>query len=398
MIIAIDSRSLEGPKTGVGRYLSNLLRYWKNKKEHEFVLYFKDLVPEDDLIESDNFQIKLLKNPLGFSSNFFFQHFLLPYNLKKDKADFFFSPFYLKPLFCPIKSSITLHDVSYEAHPEWFDFLNRFILGKLSKLSAKTANVIFTVSNFSKSEIIKYYKINSDKIRVTYLAHDSGFVGIKDNLKHKSLNILAERRRHIDVSPSESGADNNIIKQKYNLNDKFILSVGSIFNRRRIPEIIKTFEKIARKYGNYQLLIIGKNHTYPFINIDERIKTANENLGRKAIIRLDFVEDEELAVLYGLCEFVVYLSDYEGFGLPVIEAQFFDKPVVTSHNSSLVEVGGDSVEFVGGNSIEEIYNSLERLILDEGYRNKLVKLGNKNVKRFSWEKCAKETLNVILKQ
>ncbi|MCK5491036.1 MAG: hypothetical protein KAI67_04290, partial [Candidatus Pacebacteria bacterium] len=121
MKIAIDARSLESSKTGIGRYLSNLLKYWKNKENTQFVLYFKDEIPDNELINSDNFEKVVLKNPFGFSSNFFFQHFLLPYYLKKDKIDFFFSPFYLKPIFCPVRSSIVLHDISYEAHPEWFN-------------------------------------------------------------------------------------------------------------------------------------------------------------------------------------------------------------------------------------------------------------------------------------
>ena len=372
MKIAIDARSLEVSKTGVGRYLTGLLRYWKKNKEHKFVLYFKDEIPESDLLKSDNFELKLLKNPFKFSSNFFFQHFLLPYNLKKDKANFFFSPFYLKPIYCPVKSSVVLHDISYEAHPEWFDFKSQIILRILSKFSAKTANLIFTVSNYSKSEIVKFYKINPDKITVTHLAPDDNFIKISDIGKIKAL------------------------KEKYNIKNKFILSIGSMFNRRHIPEIIEVFEKIADKYKDYQLLIIGKNHTHPFVDINNKIKTANNNLGRNAIINLDFVSEEELFAFYSSCEINIYLSDYEGFGLPVIEAQFFGKPVITSYNSSLVEVGGDSVEFVKNNNVEGIYNSLEKLISDEGYKNKLVELGSENLKRFGWERCAEKTLNKVL--
>ncbi len=371
MNIAIDARSFEGQKTGVGRYLSGLLKYWKNNKECKFVFYFKDEIPRDDLLNSDNFNLKLLKNPFRFSSNFFFQHLQLPYQLKKDKVDFFFSPFYLKPLYCPVKSSIVLHDISYEAHPEWFGFKSQFILRALSKFSAKTTDKIFTVSNYSKDEIIKFYNINSDKITVTHLAPDNSFIKIDDAKKIKNL------------------------KEKYGL-DKFILCVGSIFSRRHIPEIIKAFEKIARKYKNYQLLIIGKNHTHPFVDIDNKIKITNNNLNRNAITHLDFVSEEELLVFYGLCEIGVYLSDYEGFGLPVLEAQFFGKPVITSHNSSLIEVGGDSVEFVKENTANEIYNSLEKIISDDNYRLDMVKRGNENLKRFSWKKCAEETLNKVL--
>ena len=372
MKIAIDARSLEVSKTGVGRYLTGLLKYWKNNKKHQFIFYFKDKIPDGDLLKSDNFELKLLKTPFKFSSNFFFQHFLLPYNLKKDRVNFFFSPFYLKPLYSPVKSSIVLHDISYEAHPEWFDFKSQIILRILSKFSAKTANLIFTVSNYSKSEIVKFYKINPDKITVTHLAPDDNFIKISDIGKIKAL------------------------KEKYNIKNKFILSIGSMFNRRHIPEIIEVFEKIADKYKDYQLLIIGKNHTHPFVDINNKIKTANNNLGRNAIINLDFVSEEELFAFYSSCEINIYLSDYEGFGLPVIEAQFFGKPVITSYNSSLVEVGGDSVEFVKNNNVEGIYNSLEKLISDEGYKNKLVELGSENLKRFGWERCAEKTLNKVL--
>ncbi|MFZ2970836.1 MAG: glycosyltransferase family 1 protein [Minisyncoccia bacterium] len=372
MNIAIDSRSLESPKTGVGRYLSNLLKYWKNEKEHKFTLYFKDKIPENDYIKSDNFDPKILKNPFGFSSNLFFQHFLLPYHLKKDDADFFFSPFYLKPIYCPVKSSIVLHDISYEAHPEWFDPKSQFILRKMSKLSAGKASMIFTVSDYTKQEIMKYYKLDPEKIIVAHLGIDGDFVKITDDAKIEE------------------------IKEKYGISDKYILSVGSFFTRRHIPEIIDAFGKAAVERGDYQLLLVGKNHTYPFADIKKKIAKVNENIGRRAIIHADFISESELSVLYSGCEFVVYLSDYEGFGLPVIEAQFFDKPVITSHNTSLAEVAGDSAEFVLRNTENEIYDSIQKLIIDADYRGKLVLLGRENLKRFSWRKCAEETLNMVL--
>ena len=371
MIIAIDARTLEGQKTGVGRYLSGLLGYWKDNKEHKFVLYFKDKIPESDLLKSDNFKLKLLKNPLGFSSNFFFQHFQLPYQFRKDKVDFFFSPFYLKPFYCPVRSSIVLHDISYEAHPEWFGFKSQVILKTFSRLSARTADLIFTVSNYSKDEIMRFYNIDSSKIIVAHLAPNDSFIKIDNLEKVKGL------------------------KEKHGLN-KFILCIGSIFNRRHIPEIIVAFNKIAKEYKDHQLLIIGKNHTYPLVDIENKIKTVNNDLGRNAIIHLDFVDEEDLLTFYSSCEINVYLSDYEGFGLPVIEAQFFGKPVITSYNSSLVEVGGDSVEFVKENTAHKIYDSLKKVISDEEYRLDLIKRGNENISRFSWERCAKKTLDEIL--
>jgi glycosyltransferase involved in cell wall biosynthesis len=370
MKIAIDARSLEGNKTGVGRYLENILKMWHNRREAEFVLYFKDEIPDKDHLKADNFILKQIKNPLGFSSNFFFQHFLLPYNIKKDKIDFFFSPFYLRPFFCSTKSAIALHDISYEAHPEWFDKKSQFILKMLSKISASKADVIFTVSDYSKNEIIKYYKIDPEKIIVTPLAPDSGFH------KEENLQKLEE------------------VKNKYGLS-KFILCVGTMFTRRHVPEIIEAFEKFSEKNSGYQLCIIGKNKTFPFVDMDQNIKAVNDSFKSKKIIRLDFAEEDELMILYGACHAVIYLSDYEGFGLPVVEAQFFEKPVITSRNTSLVEVGGDSVEFVDDNKMENVLKSFDKVLEDERCYEELVLKGRENIKRFSWEKCADKTLEGI---
>ena len=143
-------------------------------------------------------------------------------------------------------------------------------------------------------------------------------------------------------------------------------------------------------------MIVGRNRTHPFIDITSKIKTTNNNLGRNAIVSLGFVSEEELLAFYSSCEINIYLSDYEGFGLPVIEAQFFGKPVITSYNSSLIEVGGDSVEFVRENTVDEIYNSLEKIISNDTYKLGLIKRGNENLKRFSWERCAEKTLDKVV--
>lgn len=372
MRIAIDARSLEGDKTGVGRYLENILRCWQARKDVQFVLYFKDKVPEREYFAGNSFVLKRLENPLGFSSNFFFQHVLLPYNLKKDGADFFFSPFYLRPFLCPVRSAIVLHDISYEAHPEWFDRKSQFILKTFSKVSAKKADAIFTVSEYSKSEITKYYGTAAEKITVTPLACDSS------------------SRKTIDRGKVET------IKSKYGLT-KFILSVGTIFTRRHAPEIIEAFGKFARSREDIQFCIIGRNRTYPFVDIDSRIHEINDRLGGERIMRVDFAEERELEALYSACEAVIYLSDYEGFGLPVVEAQSFEKPVITSRNTSLVEVGGGSVEFVEKNMEEDILGSFERVLCDSAYYNELISKGKENIKRFSWQRCADQTLETILK-
>jgi glycosyltransferase involved in cell wall biosynthesis len=371
MRIAIDARSLEGNKTGVGRYLENLLRVWKGKEGCEFILYFKDAIPEGELLEGGKFTLRKLDNPLGFSSNFFFQHVLLPYGLKKDKADFFFSPFYLRPFFCPVRSAIVLHDISYEAHPEWFDKRSQFVLRMLSKASARRADIIFTPSAFSKSEIVRYYGASSEKIIVTPLAPDGSF------------KTIVSEEKAIEV------------RGKYGLG-KFVFSVGTVFSRRHIPEIIRAFGKYCEKDRGYQLMIVGRNETFPYIDIDAMIGEVNGRLGKENVIRVDSVSENELMALYSGCEAVIYLSDYEGFGLPVVEGQSFGKPVITSRNTSLIEVGGDSVEYVLENKEENIFRSLEKVLENEDYRGELVSRGKENLRRFDWKVCAENTLSSIM--
>lgn len=372
MKIAIDARSLEGGKTGVGRYLENILKVWKGREDCQFLLYFKDGIPEDDFLNDASFTLKKIDNFFGFSSNFFFQHFLLPHRLRKDGVDFFFSPFYLRPFFCPAKSAIVLHDISYEAHPEWFDWKSQLILRTLSKISAGKADLIFTVSEYSKSEIVKYYGIRNEKIIVTPLAADEDF--------------------------TRKGSENNIkaAKEKYGL-DKFILCVGTVFTRRHVPELIEAFGQFTGKDERYRLCIVGKNKTFPYADIDGQIEEVNLQFGERKAFRIDFASEEELAGLYGGSDAVVYLSDYEGFGLPVIEAQSLNKPVITSFNTSLAEVGGDSVEFVLENKTEHIFAGLEKVLGDEKYRESLIEKGRKNLGRFSWTRCGERTLEEIIK-
>lgn len=372
MKIAIDARSLEGNKTGVGRYLENILKIWSDRPDSEFVLYFKDNIPQLDFLKSGNFKLKKLENPLGFSSNFFFQHFLLPYSVSRDRADFFFSPFYLQPFFCSVKSAIVLHDISYEAHPEWFDRKSQFILKTLSKISAHRADIIFTVSNYSKAEVMKYYGLSSQKIIVTSLAPDSSF------------------HREEDAEKIEKA------KAKYGLS-KFVFCVGTIFTRRHTVEIIDAFEKFLETDGNFQLCVVGKNKTFPFVDIDDNIYRINRQFGGKKIIHLDFLEEDDLMALYDGCAAVIYLSDYEGFGLPIVEAQFFEKPVITSRNTSLVEVARDSVEFVEKNEADFIFQSFQKVLQDDSYRASLISKGKENIGRFSWRNTAELTIKEIIK-
>lgn len=374
MIIGIDAHNLEQMRGGAAfRYLANLLRCWKKEKNHTFILYFKDFIPGINQIESGNFIKKLLKSHL--KSNTFFVHFLLPKAARKDRVDILFCPYYVAPLFYRDKFFVAIHDIYYEVDPKhfsWPSVWDKILLKIISRCSAKRAAKIITISEFSKNEIIKYYKISSEKIIVTYLAADNKFT-------------------QINADKKQIGAD---LKRKYNIKNKFILYIGAIFNRRHIPELISAFEKISDKLPDYELVIVGQNQTNPHIDINALADDANRK--RKIIKIISDLPENDIADIYRGASLTVYLSDYEGFGLPVIESMACGTPVVTTNKASLPEVGAGAAIYVQNPSdIDEIAGSIYKILTDENLCQELIKRGLENVKRFSWEECAKETLRAM---
>jgi len=372
MLIGVDAHNLEGKRTGVGRYVFNLLQEWSKLSENKFVLYFKSEIPQD-IPKSEFFECKLLK--VGSAAKF--THWSLPRAAKKDKVDILFCPAYVAPLFYKGKVALTLHDISYEARPEefnWPSLADKILLKWASKKAAQRASVIFTPSEFSRQEVIKYYGIPAEKIVATPLSADSSLFLSPEKLEEK---IAA-------------------IKEKYSLGDKFIFYVGSIFTRRHLTEIIQAFEQLA-VVSQCQLLIGGQDYTDGKA-VDKLAKKVNNKLKYEAILRVDFIGDEELKLLYSACAFFIWLSDYEGFGLPPLEAMAIGVPVITSDSTSLKEVAGQAALLIKNNfDTGEIYQAMKSLAENESLRQELIQKGKEQAAKFSWPSCAEKTLEKLLK-
>lgn len=379
MKIGIEAHNLEGQRTGVGQVLINLLKQWSKfdlPADLKFILYFKKEIP-DDLRLGDRFKNKLLKAPFGWQSNALFMHYLLPRAAKKDKIDILFCPAYLGPIFYKGKIALILHDIIYQAHPElynWSSIWDKILLKEFSRISAQKAKVIFVPSEFSRQEVIKHYQLEPAKVLTVPWGISSNFKKIDEPAK------LTQ------------------IKNKYQIKDKFIFYIGSIFNRRHLPETIKAFERLASRMKNYQFLIIGVNHTSPFIDIDGLIKQVNQRLGREAVLRQDYLAGPDLVYLYNVAELVIYLSDYEGFGLPVLESLTCGTPVITSPMASIPEVAEQAAIYVKDNSdVKEIFEAIYKGVTDQPLRQKLIKEGLAQARKFSWRKCAQNMLDALVR-
>lgn len=378
MRIGIDAHTLEENRTGVGRYLFNLLEKASQtewiKNNFVFYLYFKKEIPKDPLFDQPIFTKRLLNLPFNRSSFAIFFLFLMPWNLKKDKIDLAFFPSYMIPLtFWSKRGIITIHDVSYEDHPELYPWRYLIPYKVFSRFGAWRAEKIMTVSNFSKSRIIEHYHTAPEKIIVTPLA-------VRNEFKPISEPAVLES-----------------VKKKYRIKNKFIMQLGQIFVRRHVFETILAFAKIADKFPEYQLLIFGRNQTKPFIDIDKTIKEVNRQAGREAVLRYDYAAEEDLPTLYSAAQASVYLSDYEGFGLPTLEAMTCGTPAITTNLTSLAETAGDSAAIVNNpKDIDEIAAVLDKCLSSPDFRNKLIEKGFENIKRFSWQKCAEQTFEIFL--
>lgn len=389
MLIAIDAHNLEGSRTGVGTYLFELLKEWHKMKISgqlaglDFVLYLKNEIPKE-AAEMKFFNAKLLRSPFGLDSNVLFTHYVLSKIAKKDKADLLFSPNYVLPIFYNGKAVLTIHDIIYEARPDlynWPGVLDKIFLKRWGRKSAEKANAILVPSNFSKSEIVKHYEINPDKITVTPLAASMEF------------NRFVEQNKK------------NELKKKYGIRGKYILYVGSIFNRRHISEIIYAFKKIFPRFNDCQLVVFGANHTKPRVDVEKNIANVNGFLQNKMkiydkfpIIYQKYVKSDDLIPIYKDAQALIYLSDYEGFGLPVLESMMSGVPVITSKQKALMETAGNAALFVEDNkNIEEIAEKMARVFSEEKLREELKKRGLVRANGFGWQKCAAQTLAVFKK-
>lgn len=382
MTIGIDIRMLaRGTRTGVEEYainlFSNMLGLDKNIKFKLFYNGRKKAELKYDFLKLPNVELKELKIPnriLDLS----FQFSSFP---KIDEllggADVFFSPhIFSSAISKKCKTVVTFHDLSFASHPEFYSAgKNYWHFSMNPKNQAKKADKIIAVSKSTKDDLVNLYKINPDKIEVIY----SGI-----NLKSRILNLES---RILEV------------KKKYNLPDRYILYLGTLEPRKNIVSLIKAFELFKNnklksnklQATSYKLIIAGSKG-WLYENI---FKAAKNSPAKNNIIFTGFIEDKDKAVLYDLADLFVYPSFYEGFGFPPLEAMSFGTPVITSNFSSLPEAVGDAAIMINPYNPNELSKAMEMVLSDKKLRDFLIKKGFERIKKFSWHKCARETLDVL---
>jgi glycosyltransferase involved in cell wall biosynthesis len=351
MIIGVDARELEGKPTGVGTYLRNILERVSLPKDTRLQLYFKSEIP--DVFPDLDAERVLLKSA---GSNVLWQQWKLRKELVRRKVTFFFSPANSAPLYFPGLQAITIHDISFFRHPAWFSFKERFSRQFTTACSIRHANRIYAVSEPVRNEIVKRFRLRDSSVIVT-----------PNGVTRKRIDPVSRK----------------MLRDSYQIGSKkIILYVGLILNRRHIPTLIRS---VPLMDDDYLLVIIGKNRTFPPQNLSEITKaTGVEN----RVQLLEYVSDEVLHDYYQMADYFVYLSEYEGFGIPPLEAMSYDVPVIVSRTSAMDVIFRDAALFVDEFTPEAVKAALNTLREPET-RSHHIEAGRKLVEEYSWERTAR---------
>lgn len=353
-------------RVGSGEYCFELLLSLnKIDKKNNYIIYLPQNPTIDLPKESANWHYKIV-GPRKMWTLFSLS---LEFLLRRSRPDVFLSPTHYLPIFAPSRSFISILDVSYLKFPELFKSTDLNQLTKWTKYSAKKAKGILTISEASKGDIIKTYGVSEDRVTVTY-------PGIK---LPPSLKLWRAGKTKMQ----------NLLKEKYNINGKFVLFVGTLQPRKNIARLIEAFSRL--NVSGLDLIIVGKKGW----KFEEILASPKKFEVENKVRFLDSVTDEDLPVFYKNAVCFVLPSLYEGFGLPVLEAMGQGCPVITSNISSLPEAGGEAALYVDPLDVNDIAKKLKLLIGDGDLRQKLIKKGYEQVKKFSWEKTARETLGVL---
>ena len=357
MNIGINARHLIKDRLeGIGWYSFEILkRLIKLMPSHQFIFFYDRKTPF--LISGENISNIILSPPARHPVLFkFWFNFLLPKAFKRYQIDLFFSSDGFLSLNSDIQQVGVIHDLNFEHYPEDLPKNILKYYKKYMPLFAQKANKVITVSNYSKNDIVNKYKVNSEKIKVIYNGGNDIFKPIKE-----------EKIRNF---------------QNNNTNRPYFIYVGSLHKRKNIERMLKAFQAFNNE-DKWDFIIIGTDMWKGQLDLDGILNNV-KFIGRKS--------GNELAMWIASSSALVYISYFEGFGLPILEGMMSGVPVISGNLTSLPEVGGKAVIYVDPFNLDSINMGMQEATSNyQKYRD----LGLKQATLFSWDKSALEVKRVL---
>jgi len=371
MRIGVDTRELMGRPTGVGRYLAEILGAWADPAsgvaaKHEFILYCPAALPAP--VTARVAALRPTANVVSGGGGTSWEQLRLPAAANRHGLDVFFAPAYTAPirLACPV--ALTIHDLSFFAHPEWFRWREGLRRRLVTRLAARRAAVVLTDTEFSRAQIQAHLGLPADRIRVVALG--------------------AGRPACLEAAApaSPEGA------RQFSRREPVVLHVGSVFNRRRVPDLISAFRLVLASVPDARLDVIGENRTYPRQDLEALCRASGA--GDRIRVR-SYVPDAELADAFRRASVFAFLSEYEGFGLPPLEALASGIPPVLLDTPVAREVCGPAARYVPTGDVPAIAAALTELLRDPGARAAVLNEAAGVLSRYSWPEAARHTMDAL---
>ncbi len=361
MRFSVDAHAIGCHLTGNEVYIRNLLHeFARLDRTSDFIAYVSK--PGAHLQVPDSIQTShVSENPfrrLGLD---------LPMQLRSDKPDLLHVQ-YTSPLACSVPLVVSVHDVSYLEHPQYFTRFRSNQLRLTVKRTVEAAARILTPSEFSRRAILRHYKLDERKVVVVPNAVSSYF------------------------RPVERESAAAVVEEKFGIKGPFVLTVGDLQPRKNHLGLLHAFEETLRQHPHlpHRLVFVGKETWYS--------KELHRAVLRSSVAgRVDFtgfVEDPDLLQFYGACDLFVFPSFYEGFGLPILEAMACGRAVACSSATAMPEVANAAGILFDPYSIPEMARAIGDVLLDQEMRMRLERLGTNRAASFTWERAAQRTLDV----
>jgi alpha-1,3-rhamnosyl/mannosyltransferase len=389
MKIGVDARELAGHPTGVGRYLGELLACWSRDPAaaaHDITLFTPGpLSLPAGLIGAGG--ARVVVHVVGGDAGVWWEQTRLGFAARA-QVDVLFGPGYSVPVLPGIPTVVAMHDVSFCAHPEWFGPREGWRRRLVARAAARRARRVLTISNFSRDEIVRLLGISADKIRVTPLATGGFFNPAAHRPVATSAPALASEATASALAPSGQGRPDAVVAR-----EPLVLYVGSIFNRRHVPTLLRAFAPVGRSVPDARLVIVGDNRTRPHEDLD----TLARELGVAPQVRIAaYVSDHELADLYRRARAFAFLSTYEGFALTPLEALAAGVPSILFDTPVAREVFRDAALFVPPGDELGVTAALRALMDHPAVHAHYLTAGAALLKDYSWSRTASATLAVLL--
>jgi glycosyltransferase involved in cell wall biosynthesis len=362
MRIAVNTRFLAQKQLeGYGYFTQEVfLRLAKMHTEHHFIFFFDK--PFDSSVDfPSNVEPVIIKPTARHALSFkWWFDVKIPFALKKYKADVFVSPDGFCSLTTSLPQVLVVHDLAFLHYPAFIPKYHLWFYKSYTPSFVKKAKVIATVSNFSKDDIIKTFKVDHNKIVNVGGAAKAVF-------------------KPIDWMQKE------LVKQEYAEGCEYFVFVGGVHPRKNLMNVLKAFSIFKRwQKTNMKLIVVGRL-AWQYEGTLEKLKTFKY---RSDVKLAGYMPEDKLVNVVASAYALLFPSYFEGFGVPVLEAMQAGVPVITSNVSSMPEVAGDAALYVDPANPEDIADQMKIIFKDEQLRSNLVEAGKLQSQKFTWEKTA----------